>query len=68
MSAYLMHLDSELEAAVFKEALSLAEAWKLQDEYLLQQTEFLQLPQAFLPILRKLQLSEMKFEGQELLH
>ena len=58
MSAYQMYLDPVLEEAVQLGALSLAEAWMLQDEYLLQQSECPELPMEFEPLLLRLHLLE----------
>jgi hypothetical protein len=44
MSAYLMYLDPSLEEAVLMSALTLDEAWEIQDQMLLQQSEYLALP------------------------
>lgn len=60
MSAYQLYLDSELEEAVLLGALTLAEAWQLQDQFLLQQSEVLVLPREWKPLLDRLQLSQMQ--------
>ena len=59
MSACQMYLDPTLEEAVLLGALSLAEAWMLQDECLLQQSEYLELPMEFYPLVLRLQLLEL---------
>jgi hypothetical protein len=56
MSAFQMYLDPELEQAVLLGAITLAEAWLLQDEYLMQQSEYLELPMEFAPLLLRLHL------------
>ena len=56
MSAFQMYLDPELEQAVLLGVLSLKEAWMLQDEYLMQQSEYLHLPVEFAPLLLRLHL------------
>lgn len=58
MSAYQLFLDPELESAVLQGALSLAEAWLLQDEYLLQQSDQISVPVEWQPMLLRLHLAE----------
>jgi hypothetical protein len=57
MSAYQIYLDAELEQAVLLGALSSAEAWLVQDQILLQQSEFLYLPKSWQGIWDRLKFS-----------
>jgi hypothetical protein len=59
MSAYQLYLDSVLEEAVLQQALSLREAWLVQDQMLLQQSERLILPAEWAPMLDRLHLSQL---------
>jgi hypothetical protein len=52
----LLHLEPDLQYAVEQGALSLAQAWCLQDEILLSETGVLLLPQEWEPLLLRLQL------------
>lgn len=63
MSAYLLELDSDLQEMVMAEVLSLQEAWQMQDQMLLQQSEVLHLTEEFVPMLRRMQLFNLSAEG-----
>ena len=57
MSAYLLELDPDLQRAVESGALSNQEAWLLQDQYLLQESVYLELPESLAEAVHRLQFS-----------
>ena len=59
MAAWQIWLDSDLEEAVLAEVLTLEQAWLMQDEMLIQQSECLRLPMEWEPWLAKLELFQM---------
>ena len=62
MSAYQMYLDPSLEQAVLQGALSLKEAWLLQDEMLQQDSPLLVLPEEYLPLVVRWDLVTWEYE------
>lgn len=60
MSAWQMYLDSSLEEAVQQQALSLKEAWLVQDQMLLQQSPFLRLPREWAEMMQRFQLAMLE--------
>ena len=58
MSAFQMHLEKYLEDAVLAGALTLAEAWQLQDVTMCQLEELQTLPKELSPLAEKLFLFE----------
>lgn len=65
MSAHLAYLDSWLSRAVDLQALSLAEAWTLQDVALLMEAgESLMVPEALHPAVERLMLLESEPANQ----
>jgi len=58
MSACQLHLKPYLEAAVQGGALTLEEAWLLQDHTMLQDEEWSSLPEELFPVAEKLFLFE----------
>ncbi len=59
MSAHQFYLDSSLEEAWLQGALTFEEAWLLQDQILLQQSEELWLPEELQPLAQRFNLSQI---------
>lgn len=60
MSAFQIHLYSELEEAVLLGALTLDQAWLLMDEFLVQDSEVALLPVEYAPIVAALEFSQLE--------
>ena len=60
MSAAQLWLDEDLNSAVLAGVLSLEQAWLLQDELLIQQSETIRLPMEWLQWVAKLELFQMR--------
>jgi hypothetical protein len=58
MPAFQMYLDQTLEEAVLAGALSLQEAWLMQDQYLLSMGEVVEIPEELWPLVQRLSLLE----------
>lgn len=54
MSALQAHLSEDLDQAVLGGALSVTEAWALQDEFLLAESDLVEVPEILEPQVRKL--------------
>lgn len=54
MSAFQAHLDQEFQEAVMAGVLSLEEAWLLQDQLLINQSEWVEVPSNLQPQMEKL--------------
>ena len=67
MSAHKLYLAPSLWQAVLQGALTLKEAWLLQDEMLQQWTEEVAFPQEYRPLLEKWQFSQWEKPEHQLL-
>ncbi len=68
MSECLTQLEDWLQEAVLGSALSLSEAWQLQDLHLLSTDEWVTLPPELEPLAQRLSLFEMSRPEGLLLH
>lgn len=58
MPAFLMYLEDWLDEAVLQGAVTLSEAWQVQDEILQTLEPVVQMPEELWPVMQKVQLSE----------
>lgn len=64
MSACQIFLEDWLEQAVLQGAVTLSEAWAVQDEILLSQEEEVEMPQALWPVMERLHFAESEPPSQ----